>query len=151
MHRIVAGAIAGLIGTGALSVLMLVKSGMGLMPELDIIAMLSEMMGIGVGAAWGVHFAIGAAWGILFALLAPLVPGSGCWMRGAVYSLAPWFAMMVMIMPMAGAGFFGLSTGVAAPMMTLMLHIIFGAVMGAAFGMMARREDWAGTEVRPAG
>lgn len=31
----------------------------------------------------------------------------------------------MMVMPMAGAGFFGLGLGIAAPTMTLMLHIMF--------------------------
>lgn len=38
-------------------------------------------------------------------------------------------AMMVMVRPMAGAGFFGLNFGISASVMTLMLHIIFGAVL----------------------
>ncbi len=41
--------------------------------------------------------------------------------------------MMVLIMPMADAGMFGLELGIMAPIMTLMLHMIFGAVMGAVY------------------
>lgn len=33
-------------------------------------------------------------------------------------------------MPMVGAGLFGLQMGIMAPMMTLVLHLIFGAVFG---------------------
>lgn len=48
--------------------------------------------------------------------------------------MAPWLIMMIAMMPMAGAGLFGMGIGVAAPAMTLMLHLIFGAVLGAIFG-----------------
>lgn len=147
MNRLGAGLIAGVGATAVLSGLMLAKSAMGLLPELDVIAMISQMTGLGMGAAWGLHFAIGAVWGILFALVAPMVPGSGCWLRGAIFSAAPWLAMMLLMMPMAGAGLLGLSLGIAAPLMTLMLHLVFGAVMGAAYGILARQHDWVGGEV----
>jgi len=45
---------------------------------------------------------------------------------------------MVMVMPMAGAGLFGMKLGLMAPMMTLALHLIFGAVMGLVFGNQAK-------------
>lgn len=41
--------------------------------------------------------------------------------------------MMVMLMPMAGAGLFGMNLGVMAPVMTLVLHLIFGAVLGLSY------------------
>ena len=46
--------------------------------------------------------------------------------------------MMVMVMPMAGAGLFGMAFGVMAPMMTLVLHIVFGAVLGAVYQAQAK-------------
>jgi len=45
--------------------------------------------------------------------------------------------MMVVLMPMAGAGLFGMSMGVMAPVMTLVLHLIFGAVLGWVYGQSA--------------
>ena len=44
--------------------------------------------------------------------------------------------MMLVVMPMAGAGVFGLNMGMMAPLMTLMLHAIYGAVLGFAFGRL---------------
>jgi len=38
------------------------------------------------------------------------------------------------VMPMAGAGFFGMQMGLMAPIMTLVLHLIFGAVLGLVHG-----------------
>jgi hypothetical protein len=54
-----------------------------------------------------------------------------------MFSIAAWLMMMLVVMPMAGAGLFGLNLGMAAPMMTLMLHAIFGAVLGVVFGKLS--------------
>ena len=43
--------------------------------------------------------------------------------------------MMIIMMPMAGAGLFGMSLGIMAPLMTLMLHLIFGLVLGWIYGL----------------
>ena len=53
-----------------------------------------------------------------------------------VHVSSAWLMMMVGPMPMAGAGLFGMHFGLMAPMMTLVLHIIFGAVMGFAFARL---------------
>ena len=38
--------------------------------------------------------------------------------------------MMLVLMPIMGAGIFGMKMGIMAPMMTMMLHVVFGVVMG---------------------
>jgi hypothetical protein len=43
--------------------------------------------------------------------------------------------MMIAMMPMAGAGFFGSHLGMTAPVMTLMLHIVFGFVLGSVYAL----------------
>jgi hypothetical protein len=43
--------------------------------------------------------------------------------------------MMIVMMPMAGAGFFGSHLGMMAPVMTLVLHVIYGFVLGAVYGL----------------
>lgn len=138
MQKIVAGLVAGFIATVVLSVIMVAKSVMGIMPELDVIAMLSAMMGAPATMGWLGHFMIGTlAWGGGFALLYGLIPGGVALTKGIVFGIAAWLGMMVMVMPMAGAGFFGMGFGIMAPMMTLVLHIIFGAVLGTVFHMLA--------------
>jgi hypothetical protein len=44
-----------------------------------------------------------------------------------------WFAMMLVFMPLAGHGFFGLGLGWMAPAATLVLHLIYGAVLAAVY------------------
>lgn len=129
----------GFLATVVLSVLMMAKHAMGLMPELDPIGMITGMLGASTQAVgWGMHFMIGIIWGIAFALMSRRFPGA-FWVKGMLFSVGPWLIMMTVLMPMAGAGFFGVDLSMAAPVMTLMLHLIFGAVLGAIYGAGATR------------
>ena len=139
MTNFKAGLVAGFSATVVLSAMMVAKSMMGVMPELDVIHMLSGMMGAPAILGWLAHFMIGTlAWGGGFAVLYGLIPGSGAVVKGIVFGIAAWLGMMVMVMPMAGAGLFGMAFGIMAPMMTLILHIVFGAVLGAVYQAQAR-------------
>jgi hypothetical protein len=137
--------IAGFVATVVLSLLMLMKSMMGLMPELDVVRMLTGMahgmMGLPANPAvgWMLHFLIGTVlWGIGFALLYKPLPGNGPVLKGIVFGVLAWLLMMLVPMPMAGAGLFGMKMGMLAPVMTLVLHLIWGAVLGATFGGLSR-------------
>lgn len=134
MSNIKAGLVAGFSATAVLSAMMVGKSMMGVMPELDVIHMLSGMMGVSPILGWLLHFMIGTvAWGVGFAILYSVIPGSGAVKKGILFGIAAWAGMMILVMPMAGAGLFGMAMGIMAPMMTLALHIVFGAVLGAVY------------------
>lgn len=134
--------LAGFLATAALSGLMLAKGAMGLMPQLDVITMLSAMLGGSPLIGWLAHFMIGTVvWGIGFALLYAHIPGEAPWLKGMQFGAAAWLMMMVAVMPMVGAGVFGLTLGLMAPVMTLMLHLIFGAILGAVYGRPSVRRS----------
>ena len=132
----VTGIVAGFVATVVLSALMLMKQMMGLMPQLNPIEMLTTMAGASTPAVgWVMHFLLGTVlWGLLFAWLDPKLPGKSHWVKGVVFGIGAWLLMMVIVMPMAGAGLFGMQLGMMAPIMTLVLHIIFGAVLGGVYG-----------------
>ncbi|MGB8926383.1 MAG: DUF6789 family protein [Pantoea agglomerans] len=141
MNRYLKSMAAGFIATIVLSALMVMKSSMGIMPELNPVVMLSgmahSMMGIsaGLNVGWLVHFMIGTVlWGLLFALLYNRLPGQSATKKGLMFSVLAWLLMM--LMPMAGAGFFGITLGIMAPVMTLILHLIWGTVLGYTYGRM---------------
>jgi len=128
--NIKAGIISGFVATIALSIIMVVKTKMGIMPELNAIKMLAGMMGSSLYMGWVAHFMIGTfVWGILFALLVNKLPG-GVMISAILFSIGAWLIMMLGPMPMAGEGLFGLKLGMMAPVATLMLHIIWGVVLG---------------------
>lgn len=141
MINVARGIGAGLVATMVLSMIMVAKGMMGLMPELNVIAMLSSMMKTTPIIGWAIHFMIGAlAWGVGFVTVARILPGSTVLAKGISFGIAAWVMMMLAIMPMAGAGLFGLKMGMMAPMMTLVLHVIYGAVLGLAYGKLGSGE-----------
>jgi hypothetical protein len=138
--NIIKGIIAGFVGTIVLTLFMMLKKTMGVMPELDPVHMMSVMvaqqMGIepNIVIGWILHFGIGSvAWGVGFVILNNVLPGSGQVGKGVAMGIAAWLLMMVGPMPMSGAGLFGLSMGVMAPVLTLVLHLVFGVAMGFTF------------------
>jgi hypothetical protein len=123
--------------------LMIVKSMMAIMPELNPVHMLFGMAHQRMGTpdtpivGWVLHFMIGTVlWGALFALLYKSLPGKRPLVKGLVFSVLAWLLMMVIPMPMSGAGLFGMNLGIMAPVMTLMLHLVWGAVFGASYGAL---------------
>ncbi|MGE3289777.1 MAG: DUF6789 family protein [Geminicoccaceae bacterium] len=140
MSNLGKGMIAGFAATVVLSVLMVLKQMTGLMPELNPIGMLTSMAGASSPIVGRImHFIIGSVlWGGLFALVAPNLPG-GHIGGGMIFATGAWVLMMIAVMPMAGAGLFGLGIGMAAPVMALMLHLVFGAVLGWVYDLQLQR------------
>ncbi|MDR2008676.1 MAG: hypothetical protein LBQ34_06875 [Alphaproteobacteria bacterium] len=145
-NRIIQSMIAGFIATIGLSILMIMKSMMGVMPQLDPVAMLSTMAHEKMGfpnipiIGWILHFMIGTvAWGILFAILYDKIPAKTPTTKGIMFSILPWFLMMIGPMPMSGAGIFGLHLGgIMIPVMTLVMHLVYGAILGYVYGKLAK-------------
>jgi hypothetical protein len=135
------GIAAGFVATFVLSVMMLMKRSMGLMPELDPIAMITAMAGASSQAVgWIGHFIIGSLfWGVGFAVVSPYLPGSFR-LRGTIFAVGAWLMMMIVVMPMAGAGTFGLGLGIMTPVATLVLHVVFGLVLGGIYGLLDAKQ-----------
>ena len=122
---------------------MVTKSAMGIMPQLDLQRMIAGVMGMpdALAVGWAVHSFIGVViYGAVLAMLDERLPGESRVWHGVLIATVGWLVMMLVLMPMAGAGFFGLGLGISAPIMTLMLHLIFGAVLGAYYGHSLARE-----------
>ncbi len=125
------GLIAGFVGSVVLAVMFVMKGMIGILPQMDIIQMLSNMMGMPSIMGWVAHFVIGTVvWGGIFAVANNLIPGGSQTGKGIVLGIIAWLMMMVAVMPMAGGGFFGLNFGIMGAVLPLVMHIIFGAVLG---------------------
>jgi hypothetical protein len=136
MHYIQRGMAAGFAGAAAVAAILLLTAELGILSQIDFIARISVATGIGFPAVWTFHFAVGALLGALFAWLDPDLPGDSLRQRGVILSSIAWALMMLFIMPLTGAGVFGLYISVLVPLGTLVLHVIFGAVMGSAYGWL---------------
>ncbi len=122
--------VAGLVGTAAMTGLMLMAPAMGL-PPMNVGAMLGSVMGGSVVLGWVAHFMIGAMLAIGYPFVAPRLPGPSA-VRGMLFGVAPWLVAHLVVMPMMGAGFFSGSVLVAAA--SLMGHLLYGTVLGAVYG-----------------
>ncbi|HEY6912271.1 MAG TPA: DUF6789 family protein [Myxococcales bacterium] len=124
-------AIAGAIGTLAMTALLIAAPAMGL-PPMNVGAMLGSVMGGSLVIGWMAHFVVGVVLALVYGLLfANRLPGPG-FVRGAIYGIAPWLMAQVIVMPMMGAGLFsGSFVGAAG---SLMGHLLYGAVLGAIYG-----------------
>jgi Family of unknown function (DUF6789)/Protein of unknown function (DUF2938) len=135
-HNFGKAIVAGLVGTLAMTVIMLMAPAMG-MPPMPIGNMLAGFMHIPVALGWIMHFMIGTALAIGYVyLFATRLPGKPV-VRGLIYSLIPWLMAQVIVNPMMGAGVFASAT--PAPMLfvmgSLIGHLVYGAVLGAVYGL----------------
>src|SRR5579871_1289549 len=110
------GLVSGLVATLALAFLLRVMQVTGLMRQIDLVGILGRALGLhSVGAAWTAHCIIGVlCWGPLFALAdRKMYFAHG--LNGALFASVIWFGVMLTVMPLAGAGVFGLKLGLATP------------------------------------
>jgi len=129
--------LAGILGTGVMTVLLfLAATALPDLPKLDPAAMLASAMGDNATLGWIAHFMIGVVLAAVYALgfAAPL-PGP-MWARGAVFGLLPFFAAQLVVIPLMGGGFFSANMPQAGAAITLSLlgHLIYGAVVGGVYG-----------------
>lgn len=139
MSTVVRGLVSGLIATVVLVAAMLLRRALGLFVDLDIIPLIGAAAGELFGlprtplTGWLLLFVIGALWGGVFGWIYYRIAGPSGLVRGLVFAVAAWAMMMVVFMPIAGAGWFGLAAGVETPLVALIMHLIFGAAMGVCF------------------
>jgi hypothetical protein len=118
-----------------LSLVILLKQALGILPQLSTISVLAQLIGYkSLAVGWVVHFFVGVIlWGPLYAWIDPK-SAYPHWFIGMMFASGLWLGVMLIIMPAVGAGLFGLELGLLAPTVTLILHWIYGAVLGSAFG-----------------
>jgi hypothetical protein len=118
---------------------MALKAVLGLLPEADLVRLTSAAFSNLLGTAhnpalgWALHVVIGSAWGVVYALVWDRLPGRSPGARGVAFAIWPWLVMMVVLMPIAGAGWFALTLGWLSPLWMLLLQLVFGVVLGVAY------------------
>lgn len=127
--------IAGVAGTLAMTVLMLIGPMMG-GPKMDVGSMLGPMnplMALPYWMGWVMHFVIGIVlvW-IYAAFLMSILPSDG-WKRGMIFSLIPFLLKEIMVSPMMGMGLFD-GGDMMMIMGGLVGHLAYGGVVGFIYG-----------------
>lgn len=99
--------------------------------HMDIAASLAGMIGMPWAAGLIAHMLLGVVvFPIAFTLFAKRVPGSSV-VHGASFGALLWLMMEVVVMPMLGAGFFGMNgPGMMGAVAALMAHLVYGVLLG---------------------
>ena len=137
MPNALKGMIAGFVATLVLSGLMILNSTIGLMPQIDIVRLLTTLGTLTTASAWMDHFIVGTVvWGLLFAAIDATTTRPALWLKGMIFGAFAWLMMLVAFMPLAGAGFLGAKMEIATLVGLLFLHLIYGVVLGATYGFL---------------
>lgn len=136
--------LAGFLATTVMTVLMMLAKGMGMMEKMEVKMDLPKMLGemiFGNEATGGkvkmagliMHLTIGSMLGGGFGyLVAKNLFFEASITSAFIFSVILWLVMMFMTLPMMGKGIFGGKLGSVKKvgMMTLMLHLVYGASLG---------------------
>jgi uncharacterized protein DUF6789 len=137
MSNTAKGMIAGFVATLILSAVILLNSAFDLTPTTNIIRLLMSLGTLSAPSAWMDHFIVGVVvWGLLFAVYDSATPRPALWLKGIIFGVFAWLMMMVTFMPLAGAGFLGVKVGIAAAVGLLILHLVYGVVLGTTYGLL---------------
>ena len=97
---------------------------------------LIDAAGPNLYAATAIFFVGGLIWALLFALVfEPRLRGEA-WERGVTFALVPWLFSLIVFLPLVGGGLLGIGLG-AGPLPALgnlILHAVYGAVLGTVWG-----------------
>ena len=141
LQQISRGLVSGLLATATLSILMVSISNAMAIPELELPRLIAHASGAPqmLPLAWGLHFMLGVfGYGVAMAALDVHLPNTGDVAHGVILGFIGWLATTIVLMPMAGAGLFGLNYGPMAAAVPLVLHLVFGIVLGSLYGLTAR-------------
>ena len=125
----------GVAGTLVMTLMMMFVAPMMTGMPMDIAEMLGGMLG-GYTMGMIAHIMMGVViFPLAYAVVAyGVLPGTPL-VRGMIFGVALWVAAVVVVMPMAGAGFMMANIGgMMAVMASLMGHLVYGGLLGAIAG-----------------
>jgi hypothetical protein len=86
--------------------------------------------------ATAIFFVGGLVWAVLYGVAFESRLTGPPWMRGLKFALIPWLFSLLVFMPLVGGGLLGLGLG-AGPLPVvgnLILHAVYGALLGSVYG-----------------
>jgi hypothetical protein len=138
-------------GLAATVVLWALKLTSGTIPQLETIHFLDRVAKATARATglpdplttgWLWHLAIGTLlWGTLFGIMLPVLPGRRYWVKGIAFGVIAGMLTMLMVMPLAGAGYFGMDLTFLDPVISLVYHLVYGMTLGGVYALLAGRRE----------
>lgn len=145
-RRIGRSLVAGVVASGVLWVL---KLSSGRIPQLDTIRFLdrvAEATSKATGlpdplvTGWVWHWLIGTLiWATLFGIMFPILPGRKFWSKGIAFGVISGLLTMLLVMPLAAAGYFGMELTLWDPVVSLIYHIIYGVTLAGVYVLLQGR------------
>lgn len=144
--------VAGIVASAVFSMFTAMARSMG-MTEMSIEKTLGAMFGEGPSASavgWVMHFMSGIVFALIYANIFEFAGVTEGWLIGAVIGAAHGLMIGAVVMPMMGAvhpgvrngtitapGFFAINAGSMTPMGLVFGHVLFGAVLGGIYFLVA--------------
>ena len=142
---IVKSVVAGLCGTAAHSLLMILKARIGLLPSFQPYQSLQHALGNLVGGEvhpvvpWALSFLSGATVvGFLFGRVYEVLPGKTGATKGLIFGLLAWALMGLLFFPFLGLGFFAthIGLGIAPALFSLAMLLTYSVVVGVVYAAL---------------
>lgn len=132
---------AGFVASVVSGLIIILAGALAILPNYHYIkvqaSFFTSLLGLAKDAviiAWIIYFVIGTfVWGTLYSLMQPKLAGNGQVTKGLIFGIFTWLVNMMIFLPIAGEGFFGLKYGIAASAFALVLNLIFGAILAATY------------------
>jgi Family of unknown function (DUF6789) len=70
---------------------------------------------------------------LIYPHLFPYLPGRGV-QKGICLGVLLWLVGQIVTVPLLGGGFFGLEASIAAPIVSLLGHVLYGAILATIYG-----------------
>jgi hypothetical protein len=97
---------------------------------------LIDTAGPNLYAATALFFVGGLIWALLYGLIFEPMQHGSAWLKGVRFALIPWLFSLAVVIPLVGGGILGLGLG-AGPLPivgNLILHAVYGAILGTVYG-----------------
>jgi|GEM_PF-4009704 len=129
----VTGLISGIVGAIILAIIMTaMEANMKAVPP----AILAEKFLGDPGKKPMVLFARFGIWGLIYGLAIGFGYAASGAVGGATFAIVPWLVLNLVMLPMAGAGLGGTKKWNMIPVMSLVMHLVWGAVAGTVIGIL---------------
>lgn len=136
MTRLKTGFMSGALATYITGSLLLMNNALRQFPDVQIVKPLSALLGAPGQTVVGVIaiLIIGIfVFGGLFAEYAQRLPVHTALARGLVIGAASWLVMMLVYMPLTGAGLFGMERTAVVPFITLLLNLVYWVLLSVTY------------------
>jgi uncharacterized membrane protein YagU involved in acid resistance len=127
--------LGGFLATIAITFVMYFVAPLLLGAPMDVAKMLGDFLGTTRNIGMAVHYLNGTiVFPLIFIGIFYALPG-GATAKGILWGITLWFVSQAMVMPVVGAGFFSANAGgIGAILVSLLGHIVYGAILGAVTG-----------------